>query len=569
MCGFVGAISQEDMQEHMKKAIAFIAHRGSSALKPHFYTHNSYSCAFTRLDICDPHTRAMQPFHREGYNFTLCFNGEIYNYKNLRNTLEHLGYVFHTDSDTEVLYYAYDYYKQECFTHLRGMFAVAIYHQDTEQLLLARDSFGIKPLYIAHCGKNIYFASEIKAFKAFMPLQVKSENIIEFLSYGIQADYSTIFQHIQEVPAGEIFIFQQGISKSKKFFELIHTFQTNYSPSTVAHIAQELHESIQLHCYAHTPFACQLSGGLDSSLVTALAKQYTHKLHTFSVNLTIQALDESYYQNLLSTKIHAQQHNVLYDDFFNLDAWKRAIYYEDFPLHHPNILASNALNSLAHKQGFKLLLSGDGADELFCGYAWYLNRDIHSIQSALEPLSYVAPRTLTHILYLPQKPIAQELKEAYKTLGKGEIASFLGQRIYLQKWLRRQDRSGMQNSIEIRVPFVDVPLARLLNSLSTAYKTDNYTQNKALLKHIAYDYLPNELIYQKKIGFPIPIKEYFASKQSQILYDMLYSTNARKRGIYNYKQLSKIIAQHMDNICDHSRILWLLCNLELWLQIFD
>lgn len=567
MCGFVGMLGSQVSLKQIQNATASIAHRGSQTLAPCFYHNNSFACGFVRLDICDLHPRSTQPFYRKECGFILCFNGEIYNYLALKGELIALGYTFSTDSDTEVLYYMYHHYGQECFARLRGMFAVAIYHIEEESVLLARDPFGIKPLYYAYVNDRFCFASEIKAFRHFFPLQVQAQCIVEFLSYGCTLSSRTPFLHIHELQASTILHFKDKQIHTSSYYNLLQSFEADStSQQERESIATTLLESIALHAKADVPFATQLSGGLDSSFVSALAFKLNPSLQAFSVNLPLQSLDESHFQNMLCSKLGMQRHSLMYDDFFHLPSWRDSIFYEDFPLHHPNILASNKLNALARAHGFKMLLSGDGSDELFCGYAWHLQQP-SSIESALHLIAYVAPPTLTKVLHLPSPRIPPSLYGAYQQLGKGNIMAYLGQAIYLQKWLRRQDRSGMQHSIEIRVPFVDVPLARLLNALPLSYKTHNFTQNKALLKHIAQAYLPRELIHQSKIGFPLPIKEYFAHAKARKLYAMLFSQRALSRGIYNEKALHAVIQAHTSGAKDYSRLLWLVCNLELWLQM--
>lgn len=571
MCGFIGVLGEKVPQEQLQRGIKSIAHRGSQQILPHFYQNNEFACGFVRLDICDLHSRANQPFYRQECNFVMCFNGEIYNHLELKEMLTHLGYSFSTSSDTEVLYYAYHHYGTQCFKLLRGMFAIAIYHLDNKSLILARDHFGIKPLYYAYRNNTLYFASEIKALASFFPLQIKNEYIMEFLSYGCTLSEHTLYQHIYELQSSTILCFKDGQIKKQNYFNLAQSFMPQEADSCslqtyIESIQSTLLESVALHSQADVPFASQLSGGLDSSLISALASKHNHLLQAFSINLPIQPLDESYFQNLIAKKLGIQRHSLVYDDFFNLQHWQDSIFYEDFPLHHPNILASNTLNALAHNCGFKMLLSGDGSDELFCGYAWHFKQPT-SIESALNLIAYVPIHTLSNVLYLPTPNIPHTLIQNYNQLGKETIMSFLGQKIYLQKWLRRQDRSGMQHSIEIRVPFVDVPLATLLNPLSISSKTQNFTQNKAILKQIAQSYLPKELIYQSKIGFPLPIKEYFQDDKAQSLYTMLFSHKSTSRGIYNTKQLQTIIQAHKSGAKDYSRLLWLICNLELWLQM--
>ncbi|STP09632.1 asparagine synthase (glutamine-hydrolyzing) [Helicobacter cinaedi] len=572
MCGFVGTMGQNSLASFslLEKSVDSIGHRGSLSLQPQFYKSQMFCCGFSRLDICDLNDRANQPFFKEGYEHIMCFNGEIYNFQELKNELIKLGYTFGTTSDTEVVYYTYHHFGKECFKKLRGMFAIAIFHTKTQELLLARDHFGIKPLYYCIKHDKVYFSSEIKAFKNFLKFEVLKENIIEFLSLGINLDNTTLFKDIYSVLPGEILYFDSSLAcKTTPFFSLLDTFNTSSSPD-IDTIESILLKSIEKHIPTDVDYGTQLSGGLDSSFVTTICHKYNQNLQTFSVNFHIPTLDESYFQNMLTSQLGIHNHSFIYDDFFNIEFLKQSIYYEDFPLHHPNILASNKLNNLASKCGLKVLLSGDGADEVFCGYQWHLLQPqmIDNLSLALLNLAYVSPQLLSQTLNLPLKPINKTLIDETRKIQTDNMMTFLGQKIYLQKWLRRQDRSGMQNSLEIRVPFVDTHLIQALNSLDTKTKTQNLAQNKFILKLIAQKYMPYNLVYQQKIGFPIPIREWFSSSQSHMLLSLLQSDRAKDRHIYNNQQISHFINAHQSNQGDYSRLLWLLCNLELWLQVY-
>ncbi|QCT99145.1 asparagine synthase (glutamine-hydrolyzing) [Campylobacter hyointestinalis subsp. hyointestinalis] len=570
MCGFVGILgSNLNIKDKISDAIESIKHRGSIDSKPNFYFSDSYSCAFYRLSIIDLHSRSNQPYKKDGFNFILCFNGEIYNYYELKTFLTTKGYVFSGMSDTELVYYAFDFWGDKCFANFRGMFAIAIFDIKQNNLYLCRDHLGIKPLYYSNSFKNVYFASEIKALRTFVGFSANEDNIFEFLTYGNNIDENTIFKDIFEVNPGEMIKIDTDLkSKKIKYFNLCDTFY-NEQDIDYDEIKFLLEESVRLHCNCDVKYASQLSGGLDSSFITALAKKQNPNLQSFSIRFENKVIDESKFQNLLIKDLKLQSYFLVYDDFFNLEKMKEAVYFEDFPLHHPNILASNELNKMALDKGNKMLLSGDGADELFCGYNWHLfNGNNLDLQDELNFLSYAPINKLKMALNLKQKPLNKDLINELNIIPKEQIMVYLGQKIYIQKWLRRQDRSGMQNSLEIRVPFVDVELFKKINTYSLKAKTRNYTNNKFILKNIAKFYIKDDIIFQRKIGFPMPIKEYFKDKKANIFWGLLRSQRAKQRGIYNIAYINNLIENHQKNIEDNSRILWVLLNLELWFIVF-
>lgn len=570
MCGFVGCFgASKDLKDKVLLAGQFLRHRGDKKSKPKLYYDDNFSAAFSRLAIKDLNESSKQPYRKDGYNFVLCFNGEIYNYKELKDILIKKSYIFQSDSDTELVYLAFDYWGLSCFEKFRGMFAICVFDIEKKQMFLARDALGIKTLYYTIKEQNVYFASEIKAFKPFISFSPNYDNLFEFLKFGTNLGKSTIFKGIYELKPAQILSIDVNLDiKTSKFFSLVDTFGDD-EDIDFSQIKDLLDESVRLHCDCDVKYGCQLSGGLDSSLITALAHKYSKDMETFSVRFTNKDLDETKFQKLLTDELQIQSNFIVYDNFFNIDKLNQAIYFEDFPLHHPNILASNEINMLAECKANKVLLSGDGADEVFCGYNWHLREfQMSELDEAINKLSYCPFENLKNSVNLHQKELNPEILSDISKIPNNQVMVYLGQRIYLDKWLRRQDRSGMQNSLEIRVPYLDIALLKALNKYSIKAKTDNFRNAKFILKRVAEPYINNKIIYQKKIGFPMPIKEYFASKKAEIFWEFLRSKKAKERGFYNFAYIENLIKNHKENLQDNSRSLWTILNLELWFRIF-
>lgn len=570
MCGFVGCFgASKDLKDKVLLAGQFLRHRGDKKSKPKLYYDDNFSAAFSRLAIKDLNESSKQPYKKDGYSFVLCFNGEIYNYKELKDILIKKSYIFQSDSDTELVYLAFDYWGLSCFEKFRGMFAICIFDIEKKQMFLARDALGIKTLYYTIKEQNVYFASEIKAFKPFISFSPNYDNLFEFLKFGTNLGKSTIFKGIYQLKPAQILSIDVNLdTKTSKFFSLVDTFGDD-EDIDFSQIKDLLDESVRLHCDCDVKYGCQLSGGLDSSLIAALAHKYSKDMETFSVRFTNKDLDETKFQKLLTDELRIQSNFIVYDNFFNIDKLNQAIYFEDFPLHHPNILASNEINMLAECKANKVLLSGDGADEVFCGYNWHLREfQMSKLDEAINKLSYCPFENLKNSVNLHQKELNPEILSDISKIPNNQVMVYLGQRIYLDKWLRRQDRSGMQNSLEIRVPYLDIALVKALNKYSIKAKTDNFRNAKFILKRLAEPYINNKIIYQKKIGFPMPIKEYFASKKAEIFWEFLRSKKAKERGFYNFAYIENLIKNHKKNLQDNSRSLWTILNLELWFRIF-
>ena len=570
MCGFVGCFgASKDLKDKVLLAGQFLRHRGDKKSKPKLYYDDNFSAAFSRLAIKDLNESSKQPYKKDGYNFVLCFNGEIYNYKELKDILIKKSYIFQSDSDTELVYLAFDYWGLSCFEKFRGMFAICVFDIEKKQMFLARDALGIKTLYYTIKEQNVYFASEIKAFKPFISFSPNYDNLFEFLKFGTNLGQSIIFKDIYQLKPAQILSIDVNLDlKTSKFFSLVDTFGDD-EDIDFSQIKDLLDESVRLHCDCDVKYGSQLSGGLDSSLITALAHKYSKDMETFSVRFTNKDLDETKFQKLLTDELQIQSNFIVYDNFFNIDKLNQAIYFEDFPLHHPNILASNEINMLAECKANKVLLSGDGADEVFCGYNWHLREfQMSELDEAINKLSYCPFENLKNSVNLHQKELNPEILSDISKIPNNQVMVYLGQRIYLDKWLRRQDRSGMQNSLEIRVPYLDIALLKALNKYSIKAKTNNFRNAKFILKRVAEPYINNKIIYQKKIGFPMPIKEYFASKKAEIFWEFLRSKKAKERGFYNFAYIENLIKNHKENLQDNSRSLWTILNLELWFRIF-
>lgn len=569
MCGFVGFIGYDPISEKKfnstKAGSDLIRHRGPDAFGS--IKINNLALVFRRLSILDRQERSNQPFRKIGNRYIVCFNGEIYNYKELRSKLSDLGIVFQTCSDTEVLYEAYCMWGKKALKMLKGMFAVAIYDCENQSILLARDPMGIKPLYYKFTDDGLYFASENKALNLDEIQEVNVPQIFEHLSYGDVYSEDTIYRAQKKLIPGQILEFIDGKINKELFFDLKQTFQKKLNKPVIPEIHKVLNKVVVQHMQCDVKYGLQLSGGLDSSLLCAIAAENTDKaLEAFSINFHIPEIDEGPYQRYVADCLGIKHHPIIYteQDFFDLEELEAAIYNYDGPLHHPNILASDKLNKYAAANGIKVLLSGDGADEVFGGYSWNQTSPGNLID-VIKESEFISSDTLQNLLAnkSSQTLYTSVFSDCEKKPCKSVLSSFIGQRYYVQKWLQRQDRSGMRNSVEIRVPFLDVRVVEALNNYHISFLSSAGTQPKHVLKQIAEEYFLPEFIYRKKLGFPLPLEDWFRAKNN-IYLDIL--RNLKHASVYmDQNAVNNIINEHLLGV-NHGRYLWSILNLEIWLK---
>jgi asparagine synthase (glutamine-hydrolysing) len=557
MCGFVvGSKKQYDIN----KSLQLIKHRGPDALQ--LLETDDLIFGFARLSIMDLEIRSNQPFQKDN-KLIMTFNGEIYNYLEIKNQLIKHGISFDTTGDTEVVYEAFKYWGIDCFSKFEGMFAVVLYDSISRELIIARDQLGIKPIYFARRNdSDILIASELKVFMDNGYNRVRREAIKDYLCYGIHFTEKTLIHDVNEVKPGSYIYFKKnGLVESKEYFNLKDTFGLKQG-TDYGDIFDSLDKSIRLHTQADVEIGLQASGGLDSSIILANTHKHSNGFKSFSVNVKHSLLSEEYWQNELN-KLYPHENKTVYyhqaEDLSLKQDWIESTYYHDLPLHHPNIIPSDAMNAVANSQGLKVLLSGDGADEIFCGYPW--SRDSTNSKYDISSSAWIPVDYYEEVFN--DFPSYFNIEEMKYGMEKENIQTYFDQRYYIQKWFHRQDRSGMRNNIEIRVPFATKSLVELVNPISIEKKTFGGIQPKHYLKKYAEAYFPDNFIYRKKVGFSIPINDWYSNVLfSQDLIDILKEFN-----LFNAKIRTMVNQGPSDK---HSgRMLWSLLSFAIWVQKFE
>lgn len=566
MCGFVCIKSEKpEIHKFLELMQEKIKTRGPDSQKK--ILKNNFSGGFSRLSILDLTEESDQPFKVDNFPYILFFNGEIYNYKSLRKKLSK-KYNFKTTSDTEVVYYAYCEWGNGCFKRFEGMFSVLIYNELNEDIILVRDQLGIKPLYYTIRDNSLFVASELKCFHGVFKLEPNVDRMIEYLSYGEIYGFETVFLGINKLCPGEIVFINNYNARKTKYFDLIDTFHQDKQEVTIDEINNLIVESVISHSNSDVPYGTQLSGGLDSCLVTAiLYDNIENKLDTFSIEVDHSAVNESYFQNLFIEKFDVIHNPIVFDSdsFDDLNVLRKSIYNYDQPLHHANIIASDKLNRLASKKGIKVLLSGDGADEVFGGYQWnLLNFKNNNIENILDAGAMFEPALLEKYLnfHFSYKNLSELISNTKSIKNPFDKRSYIDQEFYVQRWLHRQDRCGMFSSVEIRVPYFTKKIIETINLISPKEKLNNYQQQKFLLKKVGLKYLDEEIVLQKKVGFTIPVDDW--TKNSNFN-NLLLEDRTLSRGIYKTDNIISLIKSR-DN--KRGKIIFALVNLELWFRNF-
>ncbi|MBR2833185.1 MAG: asparagine synthase (glutamine-hydrolyzing) [Bacilli bacterium] len=602
MCGFVGYINKEkNKKDNIKKMNDLISHRGPDS-EGYYYDEN-IALGFRRLSIIDLKS-GDQPIYNDDKSKIIIFNGEIYNFKELRIELEEKGYKFQTNTDTEVILRGYEEYKEGILDKLRGMFAFVIYDKNEKELFGARDFYGIKPLYYSKMGNSFIFGSEIKSF--LIHPHFKKELNEKMLEYYLTFQYSpgeeTFFKNVYKLMPGHYFKFKNGKLKIKKYYEIKFDEDSDKTYDEWRDgIKSRLEDSIKAHKISDVEVGSFLSSGVDSSYIAASSNVDK----TFTVGFNNKKYSEISYAEDLSEKIGTKNINkvISKEDYFkNLP---NILYYMDEPLADPSAIALYFVTKIA-SENVKVSLSGEGADEIFGGYniyqepltaEWYykipffLRRFIGLCASFLPKkrgINFLVrrgkkleDRFVGNAFIFDEREIKKIYKGKMKTKGfkdltckyynkvsdKDDITKM--QYIDFNFWLigdilLKADKMSMANSLEVRVPFLDRPLIDYALGLPTKFKTDKF-KTKKIFRDIAGEVLDDKVSNKKKLGFPVPIREWMKDEDT---YKQIKALFEKDDKFFNSKRIIKLLDDHKKGKKDNSRKIWTIYVFLLWYEIF-
>lgn len=626
MCGIAGIAFSEKSRRKIDDSVLRrmrdrLHHRGPD--EAGIFVSENIGLAHRRLSIVDV-SAGSQPMTNENDSLQIVYNGEIYNHADFRDELIEKGHVYKTFCDTETILHLYEEHGASCVEFLRGMFAFALWDSTKKELLLARDRLGVKPLYyVSDENGSLFFASEIKAL--LEAGAVKSEINFAALpdqmaNHGTTSE-ETLFKNVKRLLPGHFLIWKNGEIRIKKFWDV--SLEPKIAVKNERELVQEwrslFRKSVELRLMADVPLGMFLSGGIDSSAIAAeMATLVKEPIKTFSVAFREREANELEYARLVSRKFKTDHHEITVSPQEFFDVLPRLVWHEDEPI---GFLASVPLYFVSKlaQQHVKVVLTGEGSDELLGGYGRYrktlLNlafgenyeslapRSLRSVvQSGIGTLPFSVKNKLSRTflnlpsdlenLYFdnfavfPRKMQERLLSEETKArifetnpysnlqnyLLETDAASLLDKllyadtKTYLHELLMKQDQMSMAASIESRVPFLDHKLVEFTARLPEKFKIRGKT-TKWILREAMQGVLPAEILTRKKMGFPVPFGNWLRGEFRSIVDEYVLSERALNRGIFDADFIREIVAQHNAGE-NHDERMWFLINFEIWQRQF-
>ncbi|WP_243388278.1 asparagine synthase (glutamine-hydrolyzing) [Bacillus kexueae] len=612
MCGFIGVIRKEPQWQTDRQRGLFqqmnhvIEHRGPD--DEGYYEDEYVRFGFRRLSIIDLEN-GHQPLSYENERYWIIFNGEIYNYVELRETLLNEGYQFKTDSDTETILAAYSHYGVETASKLRGMFAFLIWDKEEKKVYGARDPFGIKPLYVYEEDHEYYFASEKKSIMlAKHHDEVDLEALQHYLTFQYVPEPSTMSQEVKKVLPGHYFTLKIG--EDLCFTRYFHAYFQSKDLGEDAYIEQiqdALRDSVNVHMRSDVPVGSFLSGGIDSTFVVALAKEINPNIKTFSVGFERQGFSEIDVAKETARVLNVENIHYVISPEEYMKELPKIIWHLDDPLADPAAIPLYFVAREARKH-VTVVLSGEGADELFGGYNIYreplsLRGFQHippSVKGTLKWMARHLPDGMKGKSFIERgcTPLEDryignakmfEMDEknrfyhfydatlTYQSMTKSfydEAAGFDDvtkmQYIDIHTWLRgdillKADKMTMANSLELRVPFLDKRVFEVASKIPSRYKIADQT-TKTILRKAARGIVPDHVLDRKKLGFPVPIRHWLKEEMYDWARNIIRESETDH--LFNKNYFLSLLDEHCQNKVDNSRKIWTVLIFMIWHQIF-
>ncbi|MCM3269404.1 asparagine synthase (glutamine-hydrolyzing) [Paenibacillus elgii] len=607
MCGITGVMYFEDREPSpsiLKSMTDCIVHRGPDDFG--FWSENRIGLGFRRLSIIDLQ-EGHQPLANEDETVWIAFNGEIYNYKYLRNTLQAKGHQFKTHSDTEVIVHLYEEYGEECVKQLRGMFGFVIWDRRKKQLFGARDHFGIKPFYYYHDNAQFLFGSEIKSILAAgVARTIHSESLLNYLTFQYVPEPTTMFQGIHKLPPGHtVTVTYDGGLSVKRYWDPMLEPEERPFDECVERIREALKDSVVHHMQSDVERGCFLSSGIDSTAIAAHMRQ-VESIRTFSVGFegannetviarqTAQALGTEHYDKIITK-----------EDYFGTLA--KAVWHQDEPVADPSAIALYHVAQLA-REHVTVVLSGEGADELFGGYRIYcepqslapIERLPHGVKRLLHALARLLPdgvygrnyvlrgttpleqrflgnakiftedmkaeivRADRELLSRYRNPfdIAKTFYDKSKHLDPVSRMQYIDMNLWMPgDILMKADKMTMAHSIELRVPFLDVEVYEVARRIPAKYRIAEGT-TKYVFRKAMEGIIPDFILNRPKLGFPVPMRDWLKGPQGNVVMEQIAAS-----GIDNYIQMDTVramLGNHQSGKGDYARRIWTIYMFALW-----
>jgi asparagine synthase (glutamine-hydrolysing) len=620
MCGIAGAIAlprsgiDRAVLERMLESIAHRGPDGHGVAQFDVSSGERVLLGHRRLAIIDP-AGGHQPMCDAAAGLALTYNGEIYNFRALRDELASFGYRFGSDSDTEVLLRAYQHWGEAVVERLRGMFAFAIWDARRERLFLARDRFGEKPLFLRTDGSSLAFASEIKALLQLPQMKpaVNLTAVWDFLAYRYVPGPGTLFEGIRKLAPGTCATWERGALCERRYWSApdrdLSSGRAMTEADAVPSFLGRLDEAVKMQMVSDVPFGAFLSGGLDSSTIVALMTRHNAKVKTFSVGFGEGGYSELAYASTVARHFGTDHHELVVDFKDITEQLPKLVAFRDAPVSEPSDIPIHMLAKEASRS-VKMVLTGEGSDEILGGYPKHVFERFaqgyqkvpgyvrHNLIAPLtQSLPYEFRRAKTAITNLNIEDWRERYVRWFGALNHTErekltvlrmnghdlgaeaprppfdadpLSSTLRRILYFDQtsWLpdnllERGDRMTMAASIESRVPFLDHELAGFVSSLPDSYRVKGM-KTKRILRSAGRSLIPDAILDRPKVGFRVPVNRWFQGPMREYLCDHLRGSESRTRGYFDPQALDRMVDDHVEGRQNHEKLLWALLNLEIW-----
>lgn len=613
MCGFVGCIHGSDLNDHdldyekkIKEMNKLIVHRGPD--DEGFFFDDHISFGFRRLSIIDVE-KGHQPLSYENERYWIVFNGEVYNYIELRDELIADGLTFETDSDTEVIIATYAKYKEKTAERLRGMFGFVIWDKVEKSVYGARDHFGIKPFHYAEEDGNIYFASEKKSiYEILKKKEINPVALQNYLTFQFVPDPETLTENIHRLPPGHYFTKPlNGEMEITRYWEATFAPIQKSEDEFAKAIKDVLYDSVEKHMRSDVTVGSFLSGGVDSSIIVAIAREFNPKIKTISVGFEREGYSEIDVAKETADRLNVENISEIITAQQFMDEFPRFVWHMDDPLADPAAVPQFFLAEIARKH-VKVALSGEGADEVFGGYTIYnepnslkridslpsgvkkgLNqlakimpegmRGKSFIQRGTTPMEqrYVgnakifeeAEKKKLMVNYLAGHPYQNVTKPFYDR-SKGYDPIDRMQYIDIHTWLNgdlllNADRTTMAASLELRTPFLDKEVFKVARELPSDIRIANGT-TKYILRKAAESFVPDNVLYRKKLGFPVPIRHWLKDEMNSWVKGII--ADSQTDHLINKSYVLGLLEDHCAGKLDNSRKIWTVITFMVWHKLY-
>jgi asparagine synthase (glutamine-hydrolysing) len=628
MCGINGIAFSKASRRRIDPALLermrdVLRHRGPD--DEGVFLSDGVGLGHRRLSIVDV-SRGHQPMTNEDATLHITYNGEIYNHADYRESLEARGHVYQTYCDTETILHLYEEHGSSCVDYLRGMFAFAIWDGGKKELFIARDRLGVKPLYYVHTDDgSLYFGSEIKALleaRAVKP-EINYAVLSDYLANHAPSGEETLFLGVKRLLPGHLMTWRDGEVSIRRYWDVDFSKEVEIldDKTYIEQWSELFRESVRLRLMADVPLGMFLSGGIDSSAIAAvMSGMVSEPIKTFSVAFREREANELEYARLVADAYRTNHHEIIVTPEQFFAALPRLVWHEDEPLAHPSSVALYFVSKLASEH-VKVVLTGEGSDELLAGYGRYrrtiwnlawgrqynrltpsiardtirkqiermppggrmrqkLMRTFLVLSPELESIYFdnfaVFPTPMQQHMFTPETndrisnidPYVElrRLLERTKDLSLLDGLLYADIKTYLHELLMKQDQMSMATSVESRVPFLDHKLVEFTAKMPDAMKLRGGT-TKYVLRESMKGVLPEKILSRRKMGFPVPIGSWFRGPFKSVIDEYVLGERALSRGIFAPDFVRKLVSLHQAGE-DHSERLWSLLNFELWLRRF-